>query len=163
MLFWLITERPSVNRCINNCRTFLHQFLKLAQDQNFQPWHWSWPGQHQPLHSILALITELEDFPNDPLASETRKLVDLGLSMCESSRNGGIASREGAFVDSRLLSDGGFEAWDFIRKARDEVWEKSGLDSNALYCPETAEEINFERATHPPQPSHSAQPPHSSN
>lgn len=83
--------------------------------------------------------------------------------MCESSRNGGIASREGAFVDSRLLSDGGFEAWDFIRKARDEVWEKSGLDSNALYCPETAEEINFERATHPPQPSHSAQPPHSSN
>lgn len=126
-------------------RIFLHEFLKLAQNQDFQPWHWCWPGQHQPLHSILALITELEESPDDPVSDETRKLVDLGLSMCENSENGGITSNEGGRIDSRPLTDGGVEAWKLIRRARDEVWEKSGLDSNSLYCPESAEEISFER------------------
>lgn len=140
--------RANVKRCIQSCRRFLHHFLRLAQNQNFQPWHWSWPGQHQPLHSTLALITELEEFPDDPLAGETRKLVDLAILMCEGSRNGGITSNEGEYIDSRLLDDGGFEAWKYIRKARDEVWEKCGLDSNALYCPESAEAIHLESLPH---------------
>lgn len=136
------------NSAIGYCREFLHQFLKLAQDQNFQPWHWCWPGQHQPLHSILALITDLEDNPEDPLAGETRKLVDLGLLMCENSRNGGIVSSEGDYLDSRPPGDGGEEAWEFIRRARDEVWEKAGLDSTVLRCPERADEINFGSQSH---------------
>lgn len=128
---------------IGNCRIFLHEFIKLAQNQDFQPWHWCWPGQHQPLHSILALVTELEEHPGDPLAGETRKLVDLALAMCESSGDGGISSHEDGHIDLRPLTDSGIEAWKIIRKARDEVWEKSGLDSNSLYCPESAEDINF--------------------
>lgn len=123
---------------------FLLHFLKLVQDQSFQPWHWCWPGQHQPLHSMLALISELEDSPEDSLANENRQLVDLGLSMCEISNGDGIASFEGDCVDTRLLSSGGIEAWKLIRKTRDEVWEKSGLDSNILYCPESAEDIEFD-------------------
>lgn len=144
----LVTDGHST---VANCRTFLHEFLKLAQNQDFQPWHWCWPGQHQPLHSILVLVTELEDFPHDPLSAETRKLVDLGLSMCESSGDGGITSTEGGHVDSRPLTNGGFEAWKIIRRARDEVWEKSGLDSNSLYCPESAADIDFDAAQRPDQ------------
>jgi hypothetical protein len=122
---------------------FLHRFLELAQNEDFQPWHWCWPGQHQPLHSILALINELEESPDDPLADESRQLVDLGLSMCESSHDGGITSAEGDHFDARLLSSGGTEAWNLIKRARDEVWEKLGFDANIFYCPESAGEIDI--------------------
>lgn len=132
------------NSFIAHCRYYLHQFLKLAQNQDFQPWHWCWPGQHQPLHSILALIADLEQFPNDPLANETRKLVDLGLLMSESSHKNGISSSDEGLVDYRPPGDEGFEAWDFIRRARDHVWEKAGFDPAVLRCPESAGEINFD-------------------
>lgn len=64
--------------------------------------------------------------------------------MCEASNNGGITSIEDDRIDARPLADNGVEAWRLIRRARDEVWEKSGLDSNLLYCPESAVEIGSE-------------------
>lgn len=116
----------------------------LAQDQHLQPWHWCWPGQHQPLHSILALITELEECPDDPLADASRQLVDLGLLMCESSNRRGITSAEDNHSNTRLLSSSGVEAWNLIKRARDEVWEKLGLDADVFYCPESADDVHLE-------------------
>ncbi|RMY82898.1 hypothetical protein D0862_11862 [Hortaea werneckii] len=74
LLGYLQQKEPEA---INRIRLFLHSFLQLAQDQRFQPWHWCWPGQHQPLHSILALITELEEHPDGTWARDTRRADDL--------------------------------------------------------------------------------------
>ncbi|KAF2720604.1 hypothetical protein K431DRAFT_304250 [Polychaeton citri CBS 116435] len=90
----------------------------------------------------MALITDLEDHPNDSLANETRKLVDLALCMCQES-SGMISTDEGD-ADGRPLHNGGSEAWAFIRRARDHVWEAAGLDSTMLICPQSADDINLD-------------------
>lgn len=92
----------------------------------------------------MALITELDDYPNSELADETRKLVDLALYNCEVSQNSGIASNEHGFPVIRPLGDGGSEIWRFVRKTRDKVWEKAGLDPSVLRCPEDPNEIRFD-------------------
>ncbi|KAI7361790.1 hypothetical protein KC354_g7817 [Hortaea werneckii] len=153
LLKYLLQKEPEA---INRIRLFLHSFLQLAQDQRFQPWHWCWPGQHQPLHSILALITELEEHPEGTWARETRRLVDLGLRMCADGEGKGgevcegIVSMEGEEVDSRTVGTegggrlaGGDGVWRFIRRARDDVWEKAGLDSRILHCPASANDLSF--------------------
>ncbi|KAI7316369.1 hypothetical protein KC315_g10795 [Hortaea werneckii] len=153
LLKYLLQKEPEA---INRIRLFLHSFLQLAQDQRFQPWHWCWPGQHQPLHSILALITELEEHPEGTWARETRRLVDLGLRMCADGEGKGgevcegIVSMEGEEVDSRTVGTegggglaGGDGVWRFIRRARDDVWEKAGLDSRILHCPASADDLSF--------------------
>lgn len=58
--------------------------------------------------------------------------------------DGGITSAEGDHFDTRFLSSGGAEAWNFIKRAHDEVWEKLGFDANTFYCPESADEIDLE-------------------
>ena len=151
LLGYLQQKEPEA---INRIRLFLHSFLQLAQDQRFQPWHWCWPGQHQPLHSILALITELEEHPEGTWARETRRLVDLGLRMCADGEGKGgevcegIVSMEGEEVDSRSAGTeggvtGGEGVWRFIRRARDDVWEKAGLDSRILNCPSSVDDLSF--------------------
>ncbi|GIZ48278.1 hypothetical protein CKM354_001134600 [Cercospora kikuchii] len=125
------------------CREYVHRFLRLAERRDFQPWHWCWPGQHQPLHSIMALITDLEDHPNDPEAVETRKLVDLAIYKCIGSDDCGIVSHEDGNPDPRPLHPGGTQAWRFLRRARDRAWEMAGLDPSILTCPESVHDIRL--------------------
>lgn len=100
----------------------------------------------------MALIKDLEEFPSGPLARETRKLVDLALTMTsEGTDSGGIFSSEHGDRDVRPLQDGGNEAWKFVRKARDKCWEKAGLDPAIYTCPEDANDINFDSSP-PAQP-----------
>lgn len=127
-----------------NCRESLHRFLQLTQRSDFQPWHWVWPGRHQPLHSIMALINDLDENPTTAFAIETRQLVDLALSLCSNGADSsGIISSEDGEPDPRPLNDGGFAAWKFIRAARDDCWERAGLDPTVLYCPEHVSQIRF--------------------
>lgn len=136
------------------CREYLHRFLMLTQRDDFQPWHWCWPGQHQPLHSIMVLIQDLEECPSGPLARQTRRLVDLALTMTgQAEDNGGIMSQENGDPDFRPLQDGGHEAWKFVRMARDKCWERAGLDPDVFTCPLDANEIYFGE---PPTPSNNA-------
>jgi hypothetical protein len=131
-------------RAIAGCRKYLHGFLKIVQCHEFQPWHWCWPGQHQPLHSIMALIMHLDQYPDDPSSRENRKLVDLSIFMCGPQENNGILSSEDGIFDSRPLSVSGSKAWEFIRQARAKVWTKASLDPIILNCPERAEDINID-------------------
>ncbi|KAH9216519.1 fungal-specific transcription factor domain-containing protein [Leptodontidium sp. 2 PMI_412] len=131
-------------QAIAGCRKYLHGFLKITQRPEFQPWHWRWPGQHQPLHSIMALIIDLSTCSDDTLARETRKLVDLAIYMCGPQENNGIQSTEDGHYDSRPLSMAGSKAWEFIRETRSKVWIKAGLDAVVLTCPERAEDIHFD-------------------
>jgi hypothetical protein len=129
---------------MNYCREYLHRFIRLTQCNDFQPWHWCWPGQHQPLYSIMALLQDLEDNPSDRAAIETRRLIDLAIFMCGPQANEGILSSEDGSPDARPLHDGGSEAWVFIRRVRERVWEKAGLDPSILLCPPSAKELRFE-------------------
>ena len=135
-----------ISRAIAGCRKYLHGFLKITQNPSFQPWHWRWPGQHQPLHSIMALIISLSTSPdsNSPLARETRKLIDLAIYMCGPQENNGIQSTEDGHYDSRPLSMVGSKAWELIRETRSKVWIKAGLDPVILNCPERAEDIHLD-------------------
>lgn len=128
-----------------NCREYLHRFLQLTQRNDFQPWHWCWPGRHQPLHSIMALITDLDEAPNPSFVKETRQLVDLALSMCGGDgSSAGVISTEDGEPDMRPLQDsGGQEIWNFIRRARDKCWERAGLDPDELHCPPNVRQIVF--------------------
>jgi len=134
------------SQAIAGCRKYLHGFLKITQNPSFQPWHWRWPGQHQPLHSIMALIISLSTSPdsNSPLARETRKLIDLAIYMCGPQENNGIQSTEDGHYDSRPLSMVGSKAWELIRETRSKVWIKAGLDPVILNCPERAEDIHLD-------------------
>lgn len=125
-------------------REYLYRFLRLTQNRLFEPFHWCWPGQHQPLFSIMALIQHLEDCPEDPAAGETRRLIDLAILMSKSQHNEGIvASDEAGERDRRPLHEGGAHAWTFIWQARDKVWTKLGLDPQVLSCPNDVRYIRF--------------------
>lgn len=125
-------------------REYLYRFLRLTQNRQFEPYHWAWPGQHQPLFSILALIQHLEDYPDDPLAGETRRLIDLAILMATSQRVEGIVARDEAGTSyPRPLHEGGAETWGFIRTARDHVWTKLGLDPGVFRCPDDVRQIRF--------------------
>lgn len=125
-------------------RLYLLLFLRLAGRPDFQPWHWAWPGQHQPLHSIMTLITDLEDSPVHPLAFSTRQLVDLALTMRRGNEEHGITACENDVPRARPLLNNGSELWRYIRCLRDQVWENAGLDANIWTCPPSAEDIHFE-------------------
>lgn len=93
----------------------------------------------------MALIDDLDQFPEGPFVRQTRSLIDLALSMSgEYSDNSGITSTdEDGGPNARPLLDGGHELWKFIRRARDKCWEKAGLDPAVLNCPEDANDIHF--------------------
>ncbi|KAE9371804.1 hypothetical protein N431DRAFT_559228 [Stipitochalara longipes BDJ] len=132
-------------QAILRCKEYLQVFLKIVQSSEFQPWHWCWPGQHQPLHAILLLIMHLERCPDNSTTQETRRLVDLAIFMCGPQENNGVLSSEDGCFDSRPLSGSGSKAWEFIRQARANVWTKAGLDPVILNCPEQAEDVNINR------------------
>lgn len=67
----------------------------------------------------MALISDLEDHPDDPEATETRKLVDLAIYKCIGSDDCGIVSHEDGNPDPRPLHPRGTQAWRFLRRARD--------------------------------------------
>lgn len=91
----------------------------------------------------MALISDLEDHPDDPEATETRKLVDLAIYKCIGSDDCGIVSHEDGNPDPRPLHPGGTQAWRFLRRARDRAWEMAGLDPSILTCPESVHDIRL--------------------
>lgn len=92
----------------------------------------------------MALITHLDEYPNDLSAQETRKLVDLALNMCRDDLYGGIVAEDDGEITSRSLTDERRGPWRLVRSARDRVWEKAGFDSNILMCPSRIDDIQFD-------------------
>ncbi|CZR63089.1 uncharacterized protein PAC_12986 [Phialocephala subalpina] len=137
-----LLEKDSL--AIEGCRRYLHTFLSITQSHAFQPWHWCWPGQHQPLHSIMTLLLDLSQNPSSPTAKSTRQLIDMAIFMCGPQENHGIQSSEDWQVDGRPLGVSGSKAWEFIRRVRERVWIARGLDPGILNCPERVEDIDME-------------------
>ncbi|KGO74949.1 Signal recognition particle, SRP19 subunit [Penicillium italicum] len=116
---------------IRHCHGFMEKFIQLATDPDFQPFHWSWPGNHQPMHATMIMLIDLYERPYSPEASKSRAFIDSILAL--SGPDGGVVGGEDGVSTQRPLKDGGREAWDMIRRLRQKAWQKAGLNPRMLW------------------------------
>lgn len=112
----------------------MRKFISLATDPAFQPFHWSWPGTHQPMHATMILLVDLYERPSSREAPRSRAFIDKMFSMA--GPDGGIVSGEDGVSVQRPLREGGREAWDMLRNLREKAWQKAGLDPDILWTEE---------------------------
>ncbi|RDW89843.1 putative C6 transcription factor [Aspergillus mulundensis] len=116
---------------IRHCHGFMEKFVSLATDPDFQPFQWSWPGNHQPMHATMIMLIDLYERPYSPEAPRSRAFVDKIFSL--TGPDGGVVGGEDGISTQRPLKDGGREAWDMIRRLRQQAWQKAGLDPQKLW------------------------------
>ncbi|PGH03182.1 hypothetical protein GX51_04217 [Blastomyces parvus] len=118
-------------RAIRHCHGFMEKFILLATDPDFQPFQWSWPGNHQPMHATMIMLIDLYERPQTAEAPKSRAFIDKIFSL--SGPDGGVVGGEDGISTSRPLRDGGREAWDMLRRLREKAWLKAGLDPSVLW------------------------------
>lgn len=111
---------------LRHCHGFMEKFIALATDPDFQPFQWSWPGNHQPMHATMIMLIDLYERPSSPEALRSRAFIDKIFSI--SGPDGGVVGGEDGVTTARPLKDGGREAWDMMRRLREKAWQKAGLD-----------------------------------
>ncbi|GFN15989.1 putative C6 transcription factor [Aspergillus tubingensis] len=116
---------------LRHCHGFMEKFVSLATDPDFQPFQWSWPGNHQPMHATMIMLIDLYERPYSPEAPKSRAYIDKIFSM--TGPDGGVVGGEDGISTQRPLKDGGREAWDMIRRLRQKAWQKAGLDPHRLW------------------------------
>ncbi|KAJ5882928.1 uncharacterized protein N7473_009814 [Penicillium subrubescens] len=116
---------------LRHCHGFMEKFIQLATDPDFQPFQWSWPGNHQPMHATMIMLIDLYERPYSPEASRSRAFIDRILAL--SGPDGGVVGGEDGISTQRPLKDGGREAWDMIRRLRQKAWQKAGLNPQMLW------------------------------
>ena len=122
----------SARQCaLRHCAGFMRKFISLATDPAFQPFQWSWPGNHQPMHATMIMLVDLYERPHSVEAPRNRSLIDKMFSLA--GPDGGIVSGEDGVTVQRPLREGGREAWDMLRRLRDKAWQKAGLDPDVLW------------------------------
>ncbi|KAL5339900.1 hypothetical protein BJX70DRAFT_362797 [Aspergillus crustosus] len=116
---------------LRHCHGFMEKFISLATDPDFQPFQWSWPGNHQCLHPTAMMLIDLYERPYSPEAPKSRAFIDKIFSL--TGPDGGVVGGEDGISMQRPLKDGGREAWDMIRRLRQQAWQKAGLDPQKLW------------------------------
>ncbi|KAL6230932.1 hypothetical protein BDW75DRAFT_221431 [Aspergillus navahoensis] len=116
---------------LRHCHGFMEKFISLATDPDFQPFQWSWPGNHQPMHATMIMLIDLYERPYSPEAPKSRAFVDKIFSL--TGPDGGVVGGEDGVSTQRPLKDGGREAWEMIRRLRQQAWQKAGLDPQKLW------------------------------
>ncbi|PWY89930.1 Zn(II)2Cys6 transcription factor [Aspergillus heteromorphus CBS 117.55] len=116
---------------LRHCHGFMEKFVALATDPEFQPFQWSWPGNHQPMHATMIMLIDLYERPYSPEASKSRAYIDRIFSL--TGPDGGVVGGEDGVSTQRPLKDGGREAWDMIRRLRQKAWQRAGLDPHRLW------------------------------
>ncbi|KAM5435373.1 hypothetical protein McanMca71_005352 [Microsporum canis] len=123
---------PAARQCaLRHCHGFMEKFILLATDPDFQPFQWSWPGNHQPMHATMIMLIDLYERPTSSEAPKSRAFIDKIFSL--SGPDGGVVGGEDGVTTSRPLNDGGREAWDMMRRLREKAWLKAGLDPQLLW------------------------------
>ncbi|EYE98829.1 putative C6 transcription factor [Aspergillus ruber CBS 135680] len=123
---------PSARQsALRHCHGFMEKFISLASDPDFQPFQWSWPGNHQPMHATMIMLIDLYERPHSQEAFKSRALIDQIFSL--SGPDGGVVGGEDGVSTQRPLKDGGREAWDMIRRLRQKAWQKAGLNPQRLW------------------------------
>ncbi|KZF23989.1 hypothetical protein L228DRAFT_259270 [Xylona heveae TC161] len=138
-------------QAITHCQNLIRKTVILASVDDFSPFQWSWPGNHQPLHGLAVLLKNLDHEPRGPFADSSRSVIDEAFSLC--SPGGGIT---GTSIDApwptlevpfnqpsvqqkpRPLTENGQRTWQFLWQWRARVWSKAGLDPNNCMTREQA-------------------------
>ncbi|KAL4891598.1 hypothetical protein BDV59DRAFT_66255 [Aspergillus ambiguus] len=116
---------------LRHCHGFMEKFISLATDPDFQPFQWSWPGNHQPMHATMIMLIDLYERPYSPEAAKSRAFIDRIFTL--TGPDGGVVGGEDGISTQRPLKDGGREAWGMIRRLRQKAWQKAGLDPHKLW------------------------------
>lgn len=116
---------------LRHCHGFMEKFISMATDPDFQPFRWSWPGNHQPMHATMVMLIDLYERPYSIEAPKSRAFIDKIFSL--TGPDGGVVGGEDGISTQRPLKDGGREAWDMIRRLRQKAWQKAGLDPQKLW------------------------------
>ncbi|KAI5290765.1 hypothetical protein KEM54_000522, partial [Ascosphaera aggregata] len=116
---------------LRHCHGFMEKFITLATDPDFQPFQWSWPGNHQPMHATMIMLIDLYERPHSPEAFKSRAFIDKVFSL--SGPDGGVVGDEDGISTARPLRDGGREAWSMLKRLRQKAWLKAGLDPELLW------------------------------
>ncbi|KAI5306713.1 hypothetical protein KEM56_007485 [Ascosphaera pollenicola] len=122
---------------LRHCHGFMEKFITLATDPDFQPFQWSWPGNHQPMHATMIMLIDLYERPHSPEAFKSRAFIDKVFSL--SGPDGGVVSGEDGISTARPLRDGGREAWSMLKRLRQKAWLKAGLDPELLWTEKAQE------------------------
>lgn len=126
---------PSARQCaMTHCHAFMREFIALASGPTSQPFNWSWPGTHQPMHATMIMLVDLWERPKSEEAPISRTYIDQVFAM--SGPDGGIVSGEDGQSVQRPLREGGREAWTMLRRLRDRAWRKAGLDPHIYWTHE---------------------------
>lgn len=143
---------------LRHCHGFMEKFIALATDPDFQPFQWSWPGNHQPMHATMIMLIDLYERPSSPEALRSRAFIDKIFSI--SGPDGGVVGGEDGVTTARPLKDGGREAWDMMRRLREKAWQKAGLNPQQLWTEQAQIQAGVghsaKRAT--PRSSHARRP-----
>jgi hypothetical protein len=84
----------------------------------------------------MIVLKEVDRDPFGAHAEIYRSTVDQAIALC--TTEGGISGSEGGCIMLRPLTEGGQEAWNFIKRFRCVAWTKAGLDSDVVM---TREEV----------------------
>jgi hypothetical protein len=127
----IVPNGADVPSALRHCHALMDKFILLATDSDFEPFHWSWPGNHQPMHAVMIMLIDLYERPTSAEAPKSRAFVDKVFSLM--GPDGGVAGGEDGIPRSRPLKDGGREAWDMLRRLREKAWLKAGLDPKLVW------------------------------
>lgn len=130
-------------RSIERCQSFLIKCAQMVSSEEFGLFHWSWPGNHQPLHATMILLIDLIQTPNSPSAAASIQVIDIVFAL--SGPSGGLVAGPSSVADltDRSLNEGGREAWSYLRRLRVRAWLKSGLDPNVIWTRKAAIECSL--------------------
>ncbi|EXJ87417.1 hypothetical protein A1O3_04377 [Capronia epimyces CBS 606.96] len=116
---------------LHNCHSFMRKFISLATDPELEPFRWTWPAMHGPLHAAMIALVDLYERPDSVEAPRTRELIDRIFAL--SAPESGIVGGPNGVTVQRPLREGGLEAWDMLRGLRSAAWQKAGLDPTVLW------------------------------
>ena len=116
---------------LHHCASFLRKFISLATDASLEPFRWSWPSMHQPMHATIIALVDTYERPHSTEAPRSRALIDQVFALSDPSV--GIVGGPFGPSTQRPLHEGGSEAWNLLRGLRSAAWRKARLDPDVLW------------------------------
>lgn len=129
---------------------YLENFIDIVTNPVYQPFHWCWPGCHQPLHPLMVLLADLYQRPSSDKAMHFRILIDKTFEL--TTPDGGVSTAEDGVPVSRPLFQGGQTAWRILRMLREKAWRKAGFDPEVVWSSGSARWRSPDSTTPQPAP-----------
>lgn len=117
---------------LEKCRTYVLKCASIAACPQFDRFHWSWPGNHQPIHALATLLVDLIQDPHSEHAEKYREAVNIVFAML--GPTGGLLPETKLDTPGpRPLTEGGEEVWLFIRRLRSKAWRCADIDPGIVW------------------------------